>query len=170
MAKTNEKMNVRFTIDFFEQQIIGTKASFNKASKGYDPEYEELAAKMAAHPEFTLEVKEQKHQSTKAKQTYDGLDFPFMEAYIETLSNAKLKMAEYEAVKQKAKDCSTKPYPMTKKWFLKTFGTKENPFDMDEAREAIYAYRIQQAEKDAAAALSADSSNTPATQDEEDAA
>lgn len=169
MAKTNEKMNVRFTIDFFGQKIIGTKASFTKAAKGFGEEYDELAAKMAAHPKFTLEVKEQKHQSTKAKQTYDGLDFSFMEAYIETLADAALKMAEYKAVKKMAKDCGTKPYPMTKKWFLKTFGTKENPFDMDEAQEAIYAYRIQKAEEQAAATLSAESSNTPATQDAEDA-
>ncbi len=170
MAKTNEKMNVRFTINFFKKTIVGTKASFNKAAKGFGDEYEELAAKMAAHPDFTLEVKEQKHQSTKAKQTYDGLDFSFMEAYIDTLADAKLKMAEYKAVKKMAKDCGTKTYPMTKKWFLKTFGTKENPFDMDEAQEAIYAYRIQKAEQNAAATLSAESSNTPATQDEEDAA
>ena len=39
MAKTTEKITVRFTIDFFGQKIIGTKASFNKASKGYGPEY-----------------------------------------------------------------------------------------------------------------------------------
>ena len=169
MAKTTEKMNARFTINFFKKTIVGTQASFNKAAKGFGEEYDELAAKMAAHPEFSLEIKEQKHQTTKAKQTYDGLDFPFMEAYIETLADATLKMAEYKAVKKMAKDCGTKPYPMTKKWFLKTFGTKENPFDMDKAQEAIYAYRIQKAEKEAAAALSAESSNTPATQDAEDA-
>ena len=64
MAKTNEKITVRFTIDFFDQKIIGTKASFNKAAKGFGSEYEELAAKMAAHPNFELVVKEQKHKSS----------------------------------------------------------------------------------------------------------
>ena len=34
---------VRFTINFIKKQIIGTKASFDKASKGSGPIYEELA-------------------------------------------------------------------------------------------------------------------------------
>ena len=68
MTKTNEKMTVRFTINFFEKTIVGTKASFNKAGKGFGPEYEELTSKMAAHPDFTLEVKEQKSKTTKRKR------------------------------------------------------------------------------------------------------
>lgn len=170
MAKTNEKITVRFTIDFFGQKIIGTKASFNKAAKGYGPEYEELSAKMAAHPTFELIEKEQKHKSTRAKKTYDGLDFPFMRAYILTCPDSDILMKEYEEVKKMAKDCGTKTYPLTKKWFLGKFGTVEKPFDMDEAREAINAYRIQLAEKNAATALSVLSSSAPAQQDTEDAA
>lgn len=170
MAKTNEKITVRFTIDFFGQKIIGTKASFNKAAKGYGPEYEELAAKMAAHPDFTLEVKEQKHKATRAKKTYDGLDFPFMRAYILTRPNSDILMKEYEEVKKVAKSSGTKTYPLTKKWFLGKFGTEEKPFDMDAAREAINAYRIQLAEKNAATALSVVSSGVPAQQDTEEAA
>ena len=171
-ASTNAstKTTVRFTINFFEKTITGTKASFTKAGKGHGPEYEELAAKMAAHPDFTLEVKEQKTKSTKAKKTYDGLDFKFMEDFISTLDAAKEMMAKYNAVKKMAKDCGTKVYPLTKKWFLDTFSTVNHPFDMDEAREAINAYRIQQAEKNAATALSLVSSGAPAQQDEEDAA
>lgn len=41
---------VRFTINFIKKQIIGTKASFDKASKGSGPIYEELAEKVAKHP------------------------------------------------------------------------------------------------------------------------
>lgn len=164
MAKTNEKITVRFTINFFDQTITGTKASFNKASKGSGSEYEELAAKMAAHPEFKLIIKEQKHKSTKAKRTYDGLDFPFMEAYILTQSDSDTLMAEYKSVKAMAKSCGSNVYALTKKWFLGTFATEEKPFDMDEAREAINAYRILKAVERAA-----ESSNTPAEQDEEEA-
>ena len=169
-ANASTKSVVRFTINFFDRTITGTKASFAKAGKGYGPEYEELAAKMAAHPEFQLVIKEQKTKSTRAKKTYDGLDFPFMEAYIETLDNALEMMAKYKAVKKMAKDCGTKTYPLTKKWFLDTFSTANHPFDMDEAREAINIYRIQQAEKNAATALSLVSSGVPAQQDEEEAA
>lgn len=129
MTKANEKITVRFTIDFFGQKIIGTKASFNKAAKGYGPEYEELSAKMAAHPTFALTEKEQKHKSTKAKRTYDGLDFPFMEAYILTQSDSDALMAEYKSVKAMAKSCGSNVYALTKKWFLGTFATEEEPFD-----------------------------------------
>ena len=71
---------VRFTINFIKKQIIGTKASFDKASKGSGPIYEELAEKVAKHPDFALIVKEQKKHTTKAKKTYYGMDFDFMEA------------------------------------------------------------------------------------------
>ena len=165
MAKTTKKATVRFTINFFDQTITGTKASFNKASKGSGAEYEELAAKMAAHPGFELVVKEQKHKSTRAKRTYDGLDFPFMEAYILTQSDSDALMAEYKSVKAMAKSCGSNVYALTKKWFLGTFATEEEPFDMAEAREAINAYRILKAVEKAA-----ESSNPPAQQEEKDAA
>ena len=147
---TNKNMNVHFTINFFDKQIIGTKSSFNKAGKGFGAEYEELAAKMAAHPDFKLVEKEQKHKSTKAKRTYDGLDFDFMEAYIEMQPEAQKLKKEYEAVKEMAEiRCSAK-YPLTKKWFLGKFGTEDQPFDMEQARKDITDYRIQQAELAAA--------------------
>ena len=147
---TNKNMNVHFTINFFDKQIIGTKSSFNKAGKGFGDEYEELAAKMAAHPDFKLVVKEQKHKSTKAKRTYDGLDFDFMEAYIEMQTDAQKLKNEYESVKQMAANCGTSKYPLTKKWFLGKFGTEDQPFDMEQARKDITDYRIQQAELAAA--------------------
>ena len=146
----NENMNVRFTIDFINKTISGTQSSFNKAGKGFGDEYEELAAKMAAHPDFKLVVKEQKHKSTKAKRTYDGLDFDFMEAYIEMQTDAQKLKNEYESVKQMAVNCGSSKYPLTKKWFLGKFGTEDQPFDMEQARKDITDYRIQQAELAAA--------------------
>ncbi len=153
-SNSSSKSAVRFTIDFIKKQIIGTKASFNKAGKGFGPEYEELAAKVATHPDYELVVKEQKHKSTKTKRTYDGMDFQFIEDFISTLSNAKERMAEYEAVKKYAKECKTKVYPLTKNWFLREFGTQEDGFDMDAAKERITRFRIAQAKKMAAGELS----------------
>lgn len=69
---TSSKSAVRFTIDFFNKTITGTKASFDKAGKGFGAEYEELTTKMAAHPDFTLVIKEQKHKATKAKRMLRG--------------------------------------------------------------------------------------------------
>ena len=145
MNTTTTSSNVRFTINFFEKTIIGTKASFNKAGKGCGPEYEELTAKMAAHPDFKLVVKEQKAKTTKAKKTYEGMDYKFMEAYIATFEDATM-VKEYEAVKEMAENCGTKAYPLTKKWFLNKFSDMEGGFDMEAAKKDIADYRIAKAE------------------------
>ena len=153
--KKNTTPTVRFAIDFPGKQIIGTKASFSKASKGFGPEYEELATKVAAHPDFELVVKEPKHKINRAKRSYDGLDFKFMEDYISTFVDAAAWSKKYEAVKQMAKDCGNPTYPLTKKWFLKNFGSEEEGFDMVAAKERIANFRIIQAEKLAAANVAA---------------
>lgn len=145
-ATTSTNTTVRFTINFFGKQIIGTKASFDKAGKGFGAEYEELIAKMNAHPDFELVIKEQKHRSAKAKKTYDGLDFALMEDYISIQEDADTIKKEYKAVKEKAKTCGISVYPFTKKWFLKKF---EN-FDVDTAKEAISDYRMSEATATAA--------------------
>ena len=160
------KNAARFTLNFFDKTITGTKASFNKANKGFGPEYEELTAKMAAHPDFKLVIKEQKVKTTKSKRTYEGMDFTFMEDFISTLTNAKEMMAEYKAVKKMADDCGTKAYPLTKKWFLGKFGTEEQPFDMAAAKERITNFRIAQAEMMAAKSLTVMAAATAAEQTE----
>ena len=137
--------SVRFTINFFNKTITGTKASFNKANKGFGPEYEELTAKMAAHPDFSLVVKEQKTKTTKSKRTYEGMDYKFMEDYIATFEDETMVKA-YKAVKQMAEDCGTKAYPLVKKWFLSKFSDMEGGFDMEAAKRDISDYRIAKAQ------------------------
>ena len=134
-----------FTVNFFARTITGNKASFNKASKGYGPAYEELAALIAKHPEFTLEIKEPKKHTTKAKRTYDGMDFDFMAAYIETRKNAETLMAEYLNVKKFAKENKMSVYPFTKKWFLGEFDPDGLGFDMEKAQKEISNYRMAMA-------------------------
>ena len=163
---STSKSAVRFTLNFFDKTITGTKASFNKANKGFGPEYEELTSKMAAHPDFTLVVKEQKTKTTRAKRSYEGMDYKFMEDYIATFENAIALMKKYEAVKKMADDCGTKVYPLTKKWFLDSFGSKEDGFDMAAAKERITSFRLAQAEKMAAATLTAMAAATAAEQTE----
>ena len=150
--KKNTTNTVRFTVDFIGKKIIGTKASFDKASKGFGPIYEELAEKIAKHPNFELKVKEQKKHTTKVKRTYNGMDFDFMKAYIETRVNAEQIMAEYEAVKKMAEDANISIYPFTKKWFLGEFDPDNNGFDMNAAKEEISNYRIAKAVLSAASA------------------
>ena len=145
MKKNTTTYTERFTIDFISKKIIGTQASFNKASKGTGEIYEELASKIARHPDFEVAVKEQKKHITKAKRTYDGMDFKFMEAYIATQKIADQLMKEYEAVKKMAKASNTSVYPFTKKWFLGEFDPEKKGFDMKKAIEEISSHRIASA-------------------------
>lgn len=137
MNKTTKSNAPRFTINFIKKEIIGTQASFDKASKGFGSIYEELADKVAKHPDFALTVKEQKRQITRAKRTYDGLDFKLMEDYIAIQKNGETLRREYDAVKAMAKSAGKSLYPITKKWFLDKFSTEKKPFDVKEAKEAI---------------------------------
>ena len=156
MTKANKNF---FTVNFFDNTISGTKASFNKASKGFGPVYEELTNLIARHPGFELVVKEPKKHTTKAKRTYNGMDFPFMEAYIETRVNANQIMAEYEAVKQMAKDSGISVYPFTKNWFLGEFAPDGEAFDMDKAKKEISDYLIAKAVISATPAPAVDDEN-----------
>ena len=165
---SSSKSAVRFTIDFFNKKIIGTKASFDKAGKGFGAEYEELTVKMAAHPGFELVIKEQKHKATKTKRTYVGMDYRFMEDYIATFEDASL-LKEYEAVKEMANNCGTKVYPLTKKWFLDKFSDMEGSFDMDAAKKDISDFRIALAKKNVADSLAAMSA-APAAEQTKDVA
>ena len=70
----------------------------------------------------------------------------YKEDYIATFEDATLAH-EYESVKEMAKKCGTKAYPLTKKWFLGRFSKMEGGFDMDAARKDIANFRIAQATK-----------------------
>ena len=149
-SKRNKKGKIMtnksfFYVDFFTRTISGTKTSFNKASKGNGPAYEELTALIARHPDFKLVIKEPKKHTNKAKRTYNGMDFDFMEAYIETCVNAEQIMAEYKAIKNKAEEWGMSVYPFTKKWFLGEFDPDKQGFDMEKAKKEIADYRMAKA-------------------------
>lgn len=134
----NKKNAARFVINFVDKTITGTKASFNKAGKGAGAIYLELAAKMAAHPDFELKIKEQKNRSNKAKQTYDGLNFNLMEKFIAIQDDSESLMLAYNGAKKMAKDTGSSVYPFTKKWFLGQF----KDFDVAKAKDAISDHNI----------------------------
>ena len=143
----NKKNAPRFVIDFVNKAIIGTKASFDKAGKGEGVIYEELAVKIEAHPSFKLVIKEQKKHSTKAKETYDGLNFDLMEKYIAIQPNSASLMLAYNGAKKMAKDTGSSVYPFTKKWFLGQF----KDFDVAKAKEAISDHNVALVDQIAAA-------------------
>ena len=134
----NKKNGTRFVISFVDKTITGTKASFDKAGKGTGEIYTELAAKIAAHPEFELVIKEQEKRSNKAKKTYKALSFGLMEEYIAIKPDADTLMCAYNGAKQMAENTGTSKYPFVKKWFLGQF---EN-FDVATAKKEISDYRI----------------------------
>ena len=82
-------MKTRFTYNFIEKAIIGSKAAIDRANKGKNPEYTELSGMLAAHPDFTVRVKD--IQKKEGKKTYSKLTFKRMEEYIRTqFSDEKL--------------------------------------------------------------------------------
>ena len=140
-TSTMATISERFIIDFINKKIIGTKASFDKASKGAGAIYEELATKVAKHPAFELVIKEQKKRINKPKKTYDGLTFKFMEQYIAIKDDAERVMRVYEAVKNTSKSMKMGVYPTTKKWFL----NKYKGFDMATAKAEITEVAMRKA-------------------------
>ena len=130
-------MKTRFTYNFIEKAIIGSKAAIERANKGKNPEYAELSGMLAAHPDFSVRVKD--IQKKEGKKTYSKLTFERMEEYIRTqFSDKKVlntKLVEFTAIKKVAEAKGAK-YPLTKKWFLAAYPSfKENEISKDETTE-----------------------------------
>ena len=123
-------MREHFTYNFVEKAIVGSKAAIERANRGLNPEYSELAAKLAAHPNF--DVKEKSINKKEGKKTYSQLTFKRMEEYISLQDNSKARLVEFKAIMTVAAAKGAK-YPLTKKWFLATYKEyKEN--NVTEAR------------------------------------
>lgn len=128
-------MNNKFTYDFTKKAIIGTKTSIKKANAGKNPEYSELCAKLAEHPDFVVIEKIIKTKSNK--KTYNNLTFKKMEEYISTQPEAKNKLIEFRAV-QKVAEARGAKYPLCKKWFLATYPEyKENTISSEQTKTLI---------------------------------
>lgn len=128
-------MSNRFTVDFFAKKIMGTKTSFDKATRYGSSEYNELYGLMSDNPGFEIVVKEIKQN--KSKQSYKKLNFTFIEKYISIQPDAEKITQEYEAIKISAKSLGRSVYPDTKRWFIERFSSKDKPFDMDDATREI---------------------------------
>lgn len=149
-------MKTRFNYNFIEKTIIGSKAAIEKANKGKNPEYAELSGMLAAHPDFTVRVKD--IQQKEGKKTYSQLTFSRMEEYIKTQFSDKetlnSKLVEFEAI-QKVAEVKGAKYPLTKKWFLATYPSfKVNEVSEEERAEEEKAI-AEEAEKKALAMLEA---------------
>lgn len=127
--------STRFTLNFVAKTIVGTKASFDKASKGFGPVYEELAAMMAKHPTYGVEIKAPK-QPAKTKQTYKDMDIDFIKDFfaaiglITELNNLNKVLAFAE------KDKMSK-YPIAKRMLFDAVPE----FNYVSAKEEVAEYR-----------------------------
>lgn len=143
MKKIADVMNARFTLIFVEKKIVGTKASFDKASKGFGPIYEELAAKMAAHPDYTIEIVAPK--SNKERQVYKGMDIDFMHDYLVATEDAFV--TTFDKIVAFTRKNHDSVYPIVKKYFFEHFtkkidGVDTLNFKFDEAKKIVEAHRM----------------------------
>lgn len=107
-----------FNYDFINKAIVGSKAAINRANAGNTPEYRELTAKLAEHPDFKVIQKEINIKENKRK--YNGLTLNRMENYILTQPHSEKMLEEFKLVKNIAQAKGAK-YPITKKWFLEKY-------------------------------------------------
>lgn len=133
----------KFTYNFISKEIIGTKASINRANKGLNPEYKELTSMLKEHPDFT--VVEKVIKIKEDKKTYHALSFNKMEEYIKTQPDSDKNLELFEAVKKVAK-AKNAMYPLTKKWFLATFPEyKENEVAISSTEKSVNEEVIDEA-------------------------
>ena len=97
------------------------------------------------HPDFKVVPKE--IDKRENKKTYNGLNFARMKEYILTQPDSENKIKVFEKVKEIAEAKGAK-YPLTKKWFLKTYPEyKENSASFTDAEaESIAAAELDEIE------------------------
>lgn len=128
-------MKSPITIDFVNATITVNAAYAKKASNPFSAEYAQIQKVRADYPTFT--VKTRSIKKNNAKDSYKGLTYDYMRAYImshekgEDRVNALMEFDELLLISQ----CHSKGrrYPVIKSWFLdnypeiKNFGMVEMP-------------------------------------------
>jgi len=150
---------VRFTLDFANKAIIGSKTGFDKAGKGKGDAYEKLVSLMAKHPDFVCVVKEPK-KPTRPKQTYKGMDIPFILDYLAAIGDNKT-LKRMNDVMDYAKENKLKKYPLVKYELFAAY----NEFNYNEAKEIVSVYRhrkiVELATAEAAKKTASNAENKP---------
>lgn len=132
---TSVAVSSRFVLDFANKAIVGSKASFDRAGKGKGNAYEKLVSLMAKHPDFVCVVKEPK-EPTKPKQTYKGMDIPFILDYLAAIGDNKT-LKRMNDVMDYAKENKLKKYPLVKYELFAAY----NEFNYNDAKEIVSVYR-----------------------------
>lgn len=133
--KNSVAVSSRFVLDFAHKAIVGSKASFDKAGKVKGNAYEKLVSLMAMHPDFVCVVKEPK-EPTKPKQTYKGMDIPFILDYLAAIGDNKTLKKVNDVIAFAKKD-KLPSYPLVKYELFAAY--KE--FNYNDAKEKVAVYR-----------------------------
>ena len=129
---------VRFTLDFANKAIVGSKASYDKAGKGSGEIYKELVSLMVKHPDFVCVVKEPK-KPAKPKQTYKGMDIPFILDYLAAVKDAKTLKTVNDVIAF-ADAMKKHSYPLVKRVLFDAY----EEFDYTSAKKIVNHYRHSQ--------------------------
>lgn len=128
-----------FRYDFANSTIIASKTALKKAGNPTTPEYKALMKMISGHPSF--QVVEKTINTSKKKQTYNGLTLEVMRTHIEAQKDSVRLMTEFNEVQKGAKS----KYPLAKKWFLEQFPG----FKMTEGKKAVSNAKIAKAKANA---------------------
>ena len=126
-----------FTLNFANATIVGTQNSFNKAGKGYGPVYDELVALMEKHPTYGIEIK-QPEKPAKPKQTYKGMNIPFIVDYLTAVKDY-ITLETVNEVIDYAEKMRESKYPLVKRVLFDAYKS----FNFDEAKSIVDEYRHQ---------------------------
>lgn len=132
---SNNSSSVRFTLNFADKTIVGTKASFAKASKGFGPVYDELAALMAKHPTYRCVEKAPK-KPAKEKRSYVGMDIPFIIDFFHAIDMEE-DAAKLEKALAYAEANRISKYPLAKRMLFDVCPD----FDYASAKQEVAEYR-----------------------------
>ena len=138
--KTTKK--TRFTIDFVNHSIKGTKASFDAAGKGQGPVYEELLEKVNNHPDYKLETIVLEKHKKGPKVSYEGLTKEFIKDYVHYLMDPDIEK-EMKLNIEFFNKTNGKVFPKLKKWFLEKIDAKNNPLDIKKAEDEINKKKME---------------------------
>lgn len=105
-------------INFPAKCITLSKKFADAASKVGTEEYRQLQNVREDYPSFEIAVKQIKKNSNK--ESYQGLNYAFIEMYIQTKPNAEEQMAKYREMRL-ISECHSVRFPAIKQWFLASY-------------------------------------------------
>ncbi len=105
-------------VDSAHARLVMDRTFAKKAETVGSDEYTMLQNARRDYPTYTVVRREIKRNT--GKESYRGLTYRYMEAYIDAHENADAFRKEYDELKFLAK-CHSIRFPHIKAWFLRTF-------------------------------------------------